>query len=376
MKDVWHGARAVGVSACLGLVGLLALAVENSKTELSSAADGPPAAAKSAQAFTVPRVRGRLEASDLGLVINDADPYSVAVGEYYAKARGLKPAQVLRVVLPVRRALAAAEFESLAERIGAHFGPDIQALALAWNQPYAVGCQSITGALALGRDSGLCERSCEPTRASAYFNSASSRPWSELQMRPSMLLAAADVQGARALIERGIAADGSLGRRSGPSVQAHFVITGDALRSVRSVLYPPSAFLPRYGVEVVSGPDDATVDPDRVLLYLTGLAQVSGLDRLRFVPGALADHMTSFGGRLGGSGTQTSARAWLDAGATASYGTVSEPCNHLQKFPHPQALLLHYLQGSTAIEAYWKSVAWPSQGVFVGEPLAAPFARP
>ena len=55
---------------------------------------------------------------------------------------------------------------------------------------------------------------------------------------------------------------------------------------------------------------------------------------------------------------------------------VSEPCNHPQKFPHPQLLLLHYLQGSTAIEAYWKSVAWPSQGLFVGEPLAAPYARP
>jgi hypothetical protein len=49
---------------------------------------------------------------------------------------------------------------------------------------------------------------------------------------------------------------------------------------------------------------------------------------------------------------------------------------HLQKFPHPQVLLLHYLQGSTAIEAYWKSVAWPQQGVFIGEPLSAPFARP
>jgi len=38
-------------------------------------------------------------------------------------------------------------------------------------------------------------------------------------------------------------------------------------------------------------------------------------------------------------------------------------------------LLLYYLAGSTALEAYWKSVAWPQQGVFVGEPLAAPFSR-
>ena len=66
---------------------------------------------------------------------------------------------------------------------------------------------------------------------------------------------------------------------------------------------------------------------------------------------------------------------WITSGATASYGTVSEPCARTPKFPHPQVLLLSYMQGASAIEAYWKSVEWPLQGVFVGEPLAAPFAR-
>jgi uncharacterized protein (TIGR03790 family) len=67
--------------------------------------------------------------------------------------------------------------------------------------------------------------------------------------------------------------------------------------------------------------------------------------------------------------------SWIGAGATASYGTTSEPCAHWQKFPHPQALLLFYVNGATAIETYWKSVVWPQQGLFVGEPLAAPFSR-
>ena len=78
---------------------------------------------------------------------------------------------------------------------------------------------------------------------------------------------------------------------------------------------------------------------------------------------------------LGGEAGQSTVLDWIASGATASHGTVSEPCNHLQKFPHPQWLLLHYLQGSSAIEAYWKSVLWPQQSLFVGEPLAAPFAR-
>lgn len=37
--------------------------------------------------------------------------------------------------------------------------------------------------------------------------------------------------------------------------------------------------------------------------------------------------------------------------------------------------MLFYAQGASVIEAYWKSVWWPQQGLFVGEPLAAPFAR-
>jgi uncharacterized protein (TIGR03790 family) len=87
----------------------------------------------------------------------------------------------------------------------------------------------------------------------------------------------------------------------------------------------------------------------------------------------MADHLTSSGGALTERGGQMSALAWLEAGATASYGTVVEPCNLPQKFPHPAVAIAHYLAGETLIEAYWKSVRMPGQGVFVGEPLAAPF---
>jgi hypothetical protein len=65
---------------------------------------------------------------------------------------------------------------------------------------------------------------------------------------------------------------------------------------------------------------------------------------------------------------------WLEAGATASYGTVVEPCNHIQKFPFPGIAMFYYALGASALEAYWKSVAWPGEGVFIGEPLVRPFA--
>jgi uncharacterized protein (TIGR03790 family) len=71
-----------------------------------------------------------------------------------------------------------------------------------------------------------------------------------------------------------------------------------------------------------------------------------------------------FGGDLLDSASHTdqmSSLRWLEAGATASYGTVSEPCNYWQKFPNPSVLFKNYVQGNSAIEAYWKSVAWPAQ---------------
>ncbi len=70
-----------------------------------------------------------------------------------------------------------------------------------------------------------------------------------------------------------------------------------------------------------------------------------------------------------------SAVRWLEAGATGSFGTVVEPCNYQQKFPRVSVLLDHYYRGDTLVEAYWKSVEWPGEGVFIGEPLARPWGR-
>lgn len=64
---------------------------------------------------------------------------------------------------------------------------------------------------------------------------------------------------------------------------------------------------------------------------------------------------------------------WLTAGATASYGTAIEPCNYQEKFPRATVLWPAYYTGATAVEAYWRSVEWPGEGNFVGDPLARPF---
>ena len=331
--------------------------------------------AGASRSIRVPRIEGRITRHDIGLVINTADPYSVEVGAFYIRARKLLESQVLRVRLPVRPTLMPEEFESFSAKVNLFFGVPVQALVLAWTYPYAVSCNSITGALTLGYDAALCANSCAASVASPYFNAASSKPYARFRVRPSMLLAARDVGSAKAMIERGVAADGSLGLRGAAPVHAYYVTTGDTARGVRQSLFPPPGLLLREGVDVHTEETPAIQNATRVLIYQTGAVNVPRLDTIGWIPGALADHLTSFGGRLEGGMGQMSVLDWIASGATASYGTVSEPCAHPQKFPHPQVLLLNYLQGASAIEAYWKSVAWPRQGVFIGEPLAAPFSR-
>jgi len=336
----------------------------------------PAAAPLAPPAVGIPRIAGRLRAADLGLVINTADPYSVAVGAHYQRARGLTDAQVLALELPLRPVLTPEEFAVLRQRIASHFGPDVQALALAWAQPVAVACNSLTGALALGFDATLCANSCGVSRASPYFNAATVRPWRDLGLRPSMLLAAPDADAAIALIDRGVAADGALSRRGRPPVVAALLTTADRARGVRERLYPAPGLRREPGVSVQVRPAEDLPTLRHLLLVQTGSVRVALDPPPRWAPGGLGDHLTSFGGALHGGHGQSTALDWVAAGATASHGTVSEPCNHVQKFPHPQVLLGHYVQGASALEAYWKSVAWPQQSLFVGEPLSAPFARP
>lgn len=375
MKNLLHEVLGLAV-ALLMCAGAANAAVPSLAAEFSEAAASGSSPGSGRRWMTMPRVFGHLTAKDLGVVINTDDPYSVQVGEYYAKARGIPASRVLRISLPMKPTLAPDEFDDFKKQIDAFFGPKVQALALTWRLPYGVNCNSITGALAMGYDAKLCGNSCAvPGKTSTYFGSSSTKPFTDHRMRLSMLLAAKDADSAKALIDRGVRSDGTLGLRGAPAVNAHFVTTSDSIRSVRQQLFPPAGSNPPFGVDVYLDQTEALKNADRVMLYQTGRAQVDFLETNEFVPGALGDHLTSFGGILDKPHGQMTVLSWIDAGVTATYGTTSEPCAHLQKFPHPQALIGFYLQGATALEAYWKSVAWPQQGLFVGEPLASPFGR-
>lgn len=317
----------------------------------------------------LPRAALALDHTQLGVIINTRDPLSVAIGDYYVERRRIPAENVIRVSFtPIENTLTRARFDLLKAQVDEQTPPHVQAYAITWTAPYRVECMSITAAFAFGFDPAYCAEGCNPTRQSRYFNSPATRPFSQLGVRPAMSIAAASFEEAQALIDRGVAADGT-----NPMGGAYLLVTTGA-RNVRSTLYPLAEKVVARSVAVRRLEQGALFDARDVLFYFIGAARVEGLDTLQFLPGAIADHLTSFGGDLLGNG-QMSALRWLEAGATGSYGTVVEPCNLLEKFPHPAVVMGRYLRGETLIEAYWKSVLMPGQGIFIGEPLAAPFRR-
>jgi len=309
-----------------------------------------------------------IDHTNIAVIINTADPLSVSTGEYYVRARQVPASNVIRVRFASHASeLPVDEFQRLRARVEGSAPPLVQAYVLTWTAPYRVGCMSITSAFAFGYDRAYCASACAPTKASAYFDSASRSPSLELGIRPAMMLAGHSLPEVKALIDRGVRSDGT-----NPRASAYLLITSDHPRNTRALLYPLVRSPVPDLIDIKILRQDALTERKDVMFYFTGLSSVAGLGTLEFLPGAVADHLTSVGGMLTDS-TQMSALSWLNAGATGSYGTVVEPCNFPQKFPHPAIVIRRYVLGETLIEAYWKSVAWPGQGVFVGEPLATPY---
>lgn len=93
-----------------------------------------------------------------------------------------------------------------------------------------------------------------------------------------------------------------------------------------------------------------------------------------FLPGAIADNLTSFGGVMTTGNGQSNLTEFLRAGAAGSSGTVTEPYAIQEKFPIPQ-LYVHYARGASLAEAFYMSVDGPYQLLIVGDPLCQPFSH-
>jgi uncharacterized protein (TIGR03790 family) len=309
-----------------------------------------------------------LNAERLAVVFNVDDASSRQVAEYYAVERSIPPENLIGIHLPGAAVMTPEAFAPLRAHVLDVLPAQVQSLLLVWSRPYAVGCMSITSAFAAGYRAAYCPSGCTGTPPNPLFNSEGWLPADTVGWWPAMLLPSADPALSRALIKRGKAADSSM-----PSGTLYLVRTGDSARNVRAEGYDAAQILlgGRTRIVQLSSPDVRDV-PD-VMGYFTGAVQVAELPLVHFLPGAVADHLTSYGGLLDGT-QQMPALAWIAQGATASYGSVSEPCNFVAKFPDVKILFDHYMHGETVLESYWKSVAMPGQGLFIGEPLSRPYA--
>ena len=349
--------------------------------------------ANSATVATLFVPRSSIQISEIAVLVNDNDPQSLEVANYYQQARKIPSRNMIHLNfdqnkihpgLPSNNGIDPAEFATLKAQVDAAAGPDIQAFVVSWSRPFRIARfnyyptnYSITSAFAFGIDAAyLTSNNCAATPLNRYYGSASTAPFTDFGIRPTMMLAGVSTTSVKATIDKGLKADRNL-----PGGNGWFVRTADSVRSgprlqdfQKSVQdwNRPETLAMTYFDHLTNGGRSEVKNATNILFYQTGLANVPGLNTNTYVPGALADHLTSAGGNLFGT-EQMSALRWLEAGVTASYGTVTEPCALAEKFPAASVLVKSYFRGNTALEAYTKSVRQPSQGIFVGDPLARPF---
>ena len=349
---------------------------------VDSATDGgSEAAADSAPEAQAPKLilpKSALTADELGVLVNASDPQSKEVAAHYVAARKIPSENVVTLTFPVNDVMTEADFATAKAAVDAALGPKIQGLAITWTKPYRVACMSVTSAFALGFDKKHCNTtggSCGPTASVPTYDSDSVAPFTDHGIRPAMMLVGKDAATAKALIDRGVAADDTF-----PTGDGFLVRTTDTARSVRwpsfvaltSDWTDPSVMKLSY-VDNSAGTGSNVIENQKnVFFYFTGLASVPKIETNTYRPGAIADHLTSYGGQVPTSG-QMSIAKWIEVGATGSFGTVVEPCNYKSKFPEPEVVVPRYYRGETLLEAYFKSVSTPGEGLFVGEPLARPF---
>ena len=186
----------------------------------------------------------------------------------------------------------------------------------------------------------------------------------------AMMLTDSNLAGAELVLRRGVASDSTY-----PTQTVYLEQTGDVARTVRYWEFDNAVLDARVRggnspTRIYSGSTSFT----NLLGLMTGL-EIFTLPSAAFVPGAMADSLTSYGGFIFDPTIETIALVFLEAGATGSYGTVTEPCAYIEKFPSPMDYF-YQMRGFSLAEAYYQSVLNPYQGLMLGEPLSAPFARP
>ncbi len=183
------------------------------------------------------------------------------------------------------------------------------------------------------------------------------------------MLTADSLNSAKQMVNRGVTSDGTK-----PLQPVILAKTSDPARNIRHLSFDNVIFNTRVlgNVSLLRTNSNDPSGQTGLFGYETGLMRYQ-VSPGTFIPGAIADSMTSYGGLIFGSNDQTNLLAFIEAGATGSYGTVAEPLSDAEKFPSPH-VYFYQARGFNLVESYYLSVARPYLGLTVAEPLSSPFA--
>ncbi len=336
------------------------------------------------------------------IVVNDNSPESLEVGQYYQDARGLPERNIFHVQTTTNTSIGTAAFSNeirgpvLAYIASAGLSNQVDAIVFARGLPYRVfkGAysnyehSSLPSSMFSGFASspdvyvGGCDLAAGTQHAYYEAERGFSRAGSPGSNRYylSSFLTSTNLDGVRRLIDRSVAADFSQ-----PTGTVYLMHTPDA-RHDQWFQFEEADFLARF-----FAPNQRRSIEDG---YLIGVGRTNvvgmtigqccsvpfGLNT--YMPGAIGEHLTSYGGVLYGeaefqqpAANQDRALSWLSEGAAGSYGTIVEPCVYTQKFPNAR-LHYWYARGFNLGESFYMSVRNPYQGIVVGDLLCAPYGVP
>ncbi len=348
----------------------------------------------------LPRMVSALGPHELAVLVNTNSPRSVTVATEFTQSRHIPASNVIRLGLPGGQKsslqLSPKEFTrqiwkpaTLAIR---RQGIEGHVLAWVYSVDFPVRIRtsppiSITGITFVRNQLPDAQAVARGSYCSALFAGPHSPDGETFQSQsfdvlgawldkamplPSMMLGFAGKRGTSLdviseCIRSGVRAD-----HSAPSGTVFFV-TGDDVRARSRAWQFPSAAkelrLAYVNAAIIPAPPTAS---DHILGIMMGAPTVAPQSYGQYIPGSFGEHLTSFAAVFDNA-QQTKLTAWINAGATASAGTVTEPRANWRKFPNAR-FFVHYASGCSLMESFFQSVRCPLQTLCVGEPLARPWA--
>jgi uncharacterized protein (TIGR03790 family) len=355
------------------------------------------------------------------VVANSADPDSVAIARHYAEVRGVPPANIIALAMPLTETITWKEFvatvwqplegelvakgwidaipmdlyDDVGRRKYAISGQRIAALVLCRGVPLKIANDSSlykeAGALtahpqlrtnqgAVDSELSLLAQTDYPINATIpnpLFANDTPTDYARQQVVKVSRLDGPTAADALHLVDLAVAAEhtGLLGRGyvdiDGPHESGDRWLE-DAAAQIRTLGFDLTV---RHG----PGTFPATSRIDAPALYFGWYAaNLNGpfsLPGFRFPPGAIAVHIHSFSARTLRSTREGWAGPLIARGATATVGNVFEP--YLEYLHRPDLLMVALARGDDLVDAaYYALPVLSWQSIVIGDPLYRPFTVP